>query len=215
VDQRAPAEKRIAARDPDHWPSVALALKLDLPVWSQDKNLADDSWHIAPMIPQRLYLKNGVDPARAVETLRTLIVEARNLPSSRPDVAGFRDRYLMWVEGAQLQLDNFTADPAVLSMLQTASHWQIRQLNGDTPRPWPLIRAEVELQERTLTGLADDLERRLVNACNTSAGPAPQRLHRAPGIFTLFAGITCGASRELALTPILRRFVERYSSARK
>jgi predicted nucleic acid-binding protein len=34
-DQRAEAEQRIAARDPDDWPTVALALKLDLPVWSQ------------------------------------------------------------------------------------------------------------------------------------------------------------------------------------
>jgi predicted nucleic acid-binding protein len=40
-DHRAEAEKRIAARDPDDWPTVALALKLDLPVWSQDKDLAD------------------------------------------------------------------------------------------------------------------------------------------------------------------------------
>jgi predicted nucleic acid-binding protein len=40
-DQRAQAEKRIAARDPDDWPTVALALKLNLPVWSQDKDLTD------------------------------------------------------------------------------------------------------------------------------------------------------------------------------
>jgi predicted nucleic acid-binding protein len=40
-DQRAHAEQRIAARDPDDWPTVALALKLDLPVWSQDKDLTD------------------------------------------------------------------------------------------------------------------------------------------------------------------------------
>jgi len=40
-DQRVQAEQRIAARDPDDWPTVALALKLNLPVWSQDKDLAD------------------------------------------------------------------------------------------------------------------------------------------------------------------------------
>jgi predicted nucleic acid-binding protein len=38
-DQREEAEKRIAERDPDDWPTVALALTLDLPVWSQDKDL--------------------------------------------------------------------------------------------------------------------------------------------------------------------------------
>ncbi len=37
--QREEAERRIAARDPDDWPTVALALALDLPVWSQDKDL--------------------------------------------------------------------------------------------------------------------------------------------------------------------------------
>ncbi len=39
-EHREEAEKRIADRDPDDWPTVALALKLDLPVWSQDKDLA-------------------------------------------------------------------------------------------------------------------------------------------------------------------------------
>jgi len=38
-DLRDEAERRIAARDPDDWPTVALALTLDLPVWSQDKDL--------------------------------------------------------------------------------------------------------------------------------------------------------------------------------
>jgi predicted nucleic acid-binding protein len=38
-DRRDQAEQRIAARDPDDWPTVALALTLSLPVWSQDKDL--------------------------------------------------------------------------------------------------------------------------------------------------------------------------------
>jgi predicted nucleic acid-binding protein len=37
-ERRDEAQRRIAARDPDDWPTVALALKLDLPVWSQDKD---------------------------------------------------------------------------------------------------------------------------------------------------------------------------------
>ncbi len=40
-DQREEAEKRIAARDPDDWPTIALALKLGLPIWSQDKDHDD------------------------------------------------------------------------------------------------------------------------------------------------------------------------------
>jgi len=36
--RRGEAEERIAARDPDDWPTVALALHLRLPIWSQDKD---------------------------------------------------------------------------------------------------------------------------------------------------------------------------------
>jgi predicted nucleic acid-binding protein len=39
ADRREQAEERIEARDPDDWPTVALAVKLNLPVWSQDKDL--------------------------------------------------------------------------------------------------------------------------------------------------------------------------------
>jgi hypothetical protein len=35
--ERRDAERRIAARDPDDWPTVALALTLALPIWSQDR----------------------------------------------------------------------------------------------------------------------------------------------------------------------------------
>lgn len=45
-DQREEAEQRIAARDPDDWPSVALALTLGLPVWSQDKDLTDAGFDV-------------------------------------------------------------------------------------------------------------------------------------------------------------------------
>jgi predicted nucleic acid-binding protein len=40
-ERRAEAGRRIARRDPDDWPTVALALALGLPVWSQDKDLSD------------------------------------------------------------------------------------------------------------------------------------------------------------------------------
>ena len=36
---RAEAERRMAGRDPDDWPTVALALALSLPIWSQDKDM--------------------------------------------------------------------------------------------------------------------------------------------------------------------------------
>jgi predicted nucleic acid-binding protein len=38
---REEAEQRIADRDPDDWPTIALALKLHLPIWTQDKDHTD------------------------------------------------------------------------------------------------------------------------------------------------------------------------------
>ena len=36
---RVEAQARMAARDPEDWPTVALALAMELPIWSQDKDL--------------------------------------------------------------------------------------------------------------------------------------------------------------------------------
>ncbi len=37
--ERAEAKRRMARRDPEDWPTVALALALALPIWSQDKDM--------------------------------------------------------------------------------------------------------------------------------------------------------------------------------
>lgn len=37
--ERKEAERRMAGRDPEDWPTVALALTRSLPIWSQDKDL--------------------------------------------------------------------------------------------------------------------------------------------------------------------------------
>lgn len=36
---RGEAERRMAERDPEDWPTVALALARSLPIWSQDKDM--------------------------------------------------------------------------------------------------------------------------------------------------------------------------------
>jgi predicted nucleic acid-binding protein len=36
---RLEAERRMANRDPEDWPTVALALARSLPIWSQDKDM--------------------------------------------------------------------------------------------------------------------------------------------------------------------------------
>lgn len=38
--KRAEAARRMAGRDLDDWPTVALALARSLPIWSQDKDMA-------------------------------------------------------------------------------------------------------------------------------------------------------------------------------
>ncbi len=37
--QRGEAERRMAGRDPEDWPTVALALARSLPIWWQDKDM--------------------------------------------------------------------------------------------------------------------------------------------------------------------------------
>lgn len=37
--RRKEAERRMAGRDPEDWPTVALALTRSLPIWSQDKDM--------------------------------------------------------------------------------------------------------------------------------------------------------------------------------
>ena len=37
--RREEAERRVAQRDPEDWPTVALALVRSLPIWSQDKDM--------------------------------------------------------------------------------------------------------------------------------------------------------------------------------
>ncbi|HEX5582850.1 PIN domain-containing protein [Gaiella sp.] len=37
--ERGEAERRMAGRDPEDWPTVALALVRSLPIWSQDKDM--------------------------------------------------------------------------------------------------------------------------------------------------------------------------------
>lgn len=44
--RREEALARIGSRDPDDWPTLALALALEVPVWSQDKDFSIASVHV-------------------------------------------------------------------------------------------------------------------------------------------------------------------------
>ncbi len=130
------------------------------------------------MPTSQLYLKDGVDPKRAAETLRELITGARNIPAA---VAGglphralmLRDKYLDWVESAELQLSNLAIQPDTLAMLQTERYWHIREIDESTARPWPLVSAEIESQRVALERMERDLETRV------------ERLSQAPGHITV------------------------------
>jgi rRNA-processing protein FCF1 len=120
------------------------------------------------MLALRLSLKPGVSPAQAAEGLRPHLIRAGNVNVGAGSSELLRDRYLEWVEEVELQLAGITHDPEILSILQSRRYWHIRDLDERSARPFPLVRAELELQLATLTRLVDDLERR---AQTLSAAP--------------------------------------------
>jgi rRNA-processing protein FCF1 len=116
------------------------------------------------MIPTRLHLKDGTNPANVAKTLQNLIADAQNLSSLGSDIDRFRNEYLAWVERTQSQLLNWTYDFDALTMLQTPSYWQISQSIDNTPRPWPLIKIEIDFQISALARIVEDLEKRIASA---------------------------------------------------
>jgi hypothetical protein len=123
------------------------------------------------VVPTRLSLKEGVPPKQALDALRPYVQTAGNVLSTAGhlDNADLRNGYLKWVEGLEMHLATLTHDVAVITMLQSDRYWRIRELDGGTPRPFPLVQAEINLQKATLERFLDDLEQRV------------QRLSDAPG----------------------------------
>jgi rRNA-processing protein FCF1 len=125
--------------------------------------------------PLRLYLKDGVQPAQAVEVLTSRILAANNLagavspggvgPGSE---AAYLERrqadYLHWAEATEVQLGNVTHDADVLALPYSSAHQEIRQLTPSSPRAIPFIDSEIARQVRALEALRDDLELRLGRA---------------------------------------------------
>ena len=54
--------------------------------------------------------------------------------------------YLMWVEAAESMLRSLYSDQLIPRHLQSDRYWRIREIADGTPRPFPLIYAEVDEQ---------------------------------------------------------------------
>jgi rRNA-processing protein FCF1 len=134
--------------------------------------------------PLRLHLKDGADPAQAVEILTARIVAAKNLAgavsrsgTSPAAEAAYLERrqadYLHWAEATEGQMGNVTHDPDVLALPFTSAYYEIRQLIPTSPRAVAFIDSEIARQVRGLECLHDDLKRRL------------ERARAAPGAITV------------------------------
>jgi hypothetical protein len=131
---------------------------------------------MAGSLPERrLHLRPGAQAGQALETLRDLITQLRNLPgelSGRPDSPEYtyrrRDRYLQWVENAEQMLSNHTDLDTAHHIFDTPRYGRIRDIDIHTARPIPLINAEIEAQQQALGAIRDDLARRLSSAAAES-----------------------------------------------
>ena len=54
-----PARERVLARDPDDWPVVAVALLLDLPIWTEDQDFFGSGIAIWTTDTVELYLRGS------------------------------------------------------------------------------------------------------------------------------------------------------------
>jgi len=59
ADYERLARERIEIRDPDDWPVVAVALLLDLPIWTEDQDLFGSGLPTWTTDRLELYLKAG------------------------------------------------------------------------------------------------------------------------------------------------------------
>lgn len=115
------------------------------------------------MTLHRLHLKDGVAAVDASRQLGMLITQAGNIlgHASGRSVDVLRDTYLDWAETTETQLRHMTFDSDVGALLQTRRYWHIRDIDAETPQPFPLVAAEIAVQTDALQRLRDDLDRRI------------------------------------------------------
>lgn len=94
-------------------------------------------------------LKTGIGHAYAVRALQDLLPGLALVMSPGGDwseIENCRDRYLSWTESAEIQLRATFSGTASIDGLLTSRYWHIRSMGPNTPRPYPLIQREVEVQ---------------------------------------------------------------------
>lgn len=107
---------------------------------------------------QEPYLRPRMTIAFALARLHQLIAECSNLPSAGSDPEIRRDRYLMWIENAELQLRDLFESSDIWQALYTERHWRLRDLHATTPRPAPLLSNEAEWQTARLVEIEGRLK---------------------------------------------------------
>lgn len=113
---------------------------------------------------QRLSLKAGVAPQQALESLRQAIAGPDRFNTAHDDL-NFRIQYVQWAEDVERQLGSLTVDVEVITLMQTARHWQIRNSAGThLDRLRAQMDSEIEFQRGILRRLAGDLEERIARA---------------------------------------------------
>ena len=93
--RREEAESRIAARDPDDWPTVALALAVGVPVWSHDKDRAGVHHLRGKLLVGARVLGSRADPRRSATPAPGGSERAQSTPRPPPSAPPRTDPALM------------------------------------------------------------------------------------------------------------------------
>ncbi|WP_042435223.1 PIN domain-containing protein [Streptacidiphilus anmyonensis] len=80
-----------------------------------------------------------------IDSLQRLFYENGNAQNGHGAPA-LQDNYLRWVEDAERVFEGNFSDTALLDGLHSRHYWEIRHINGQTPRPIPLILGEFKAQ---------------------------------------------------------------------
>lgn len=103
-------------------------------------------------------LRDGLAAGTAAISVRDLEGRFVNLSGGGGDSLALRDRYLAEVETAERQLTNLFPTREWEGRLHSARFWHIRDLDDDSPRPFPVIADEARAIVEWLMGVKEWLD---------------------------------------------------------